>query len=48
MVWLTSAPVTARLLLQVDPSSRHTAWVEHELRRGQLMASTKAGEEYVK
>lgn len=35
---------TRRLeLVQVDPSSRHTVWVEHELRRGQLMASTKAG-----
>lgn len=29
--------------VQVDPSSRHTVWVEHELRRGQLLASTKAG-----
>jgi hypothetical protein len=29
--------------LQDDGSSRHTVWVEHEARRGQLLASTKLG-----
>jgi hypothetical protein len=29
--------------LQDDGNSRHTVWVEHEARRGQLMAATKLG-----